>query len=30
VPAMVEFFFGKVPDLVEKAVNIVKGKKVAE
>src|SRR4030066_2115596 len=25
--AMIESFFGKIPDLVEKAVNIVKGKK---
>jgi hypothetical protein len=27
---MVEAFFGKIPDMVEKAVNIVKGKKKAE
>jgi uncharacterized spore protein YtfJ len=27
MPAMIESFFGKIPDLVEKAVNIVKGKK---
>jgi uncharacterized spore protein YtfJ len=26
-PAMIESFFGKFPDMVEKAVNIVKGKK---
>jgi len=30
LPAMIESFFGKVPDMVEKAVNIVKGKKKAE
>jgi uncharacterized spore protein YtfJ len=30
MPAMVEAFFGKIPDLVEKAVNIVKGKKRGE
>jgi len=28
--AMIESFFGKVPDMVEKAVNIVKGKKKGE
>jgi len=28
--AMVEAFFGKIPDMVEKAVNIVKGKKKPE
>ena len=30
LPAMIESFFSKVPDMVEKAVNIVKGKKKAE
>jgi uncharacterized spore protein YtfJ len=30
MPAMVEAFFGKIPDMVEKAVNIVKGKKKTE
>jgi hypothetical protein len=30
VPAMIASFFGKVPNMVEKAVNIVKGKKKAE
>ena len=30
IPAMVEAFFGKIPDMVEKAVNIVKGKKKTE
>ncbi len=30
VPAMIESFFGKIPDMVEKAVNIVKGKKKTE
>jgi len=30
LPAMIESFFGKVPDMVEKAVNIVKGKKKTE
>ncbi len=29
-PAMIESFFGKIPDMVEKAVNIVKGKKKTE
>lgn len=28
--AMIEAFFGKIPDMVEKAVNIVKGKKKTE
>jgi uncharacterized spore protein YtfJ len=28
--AMIEAFFGKIPDMVEKAVNIVKGKKKPE
>jgi len=27
LPAMVDAFFGKIPDMVEKAVNIVRGKK---
>ncbi|MFB3887273.1 MAG: GerW family sporulation protein [Thermodesulfobacteriota bacterium] len=27
MPAMIESFFGKIPDLMEKAVNIVRGKK---
>jgi uncharacterized spore protein YtfJ len=27
MPAMIESFFGKIPDLMEKAINIVKGKK---
>jgi hypothetical protein len=26
-PTMIESFFGRIPDMVEKAVNIVKGKK---
>jgi len=30
MPAMVEAFLGKIPDMVEKAVNIVKGKKKGE
>ena len=30
MPAMVEAFFGKIPDMLEKAVNIVKGKKKPE
>ena len=30
MPAMVEAFFGKIPDILEKAVNIVKGKKKGE
>jgi uncharacterized spore protein YtfJ len=30
MPAMIESFFGKIPDLVEKTVNIVKGKKKGE
>ncbi len=30
MPAMVEAFFGKIPDMVERAVNIVKGKKKTE
>jgi len=30
MPAMVESFFGKIPDLMEKAVNIVRGKKKVE
>jgi len=29
-PAMLETFFGRIPDMVEKAVNIVKGKRKAE
>ncbi len=29
-PAMIESFFGKIPDMMEKAVNIVKGKKKTE
>jgi uncharacterized spore protein YtfJ len=29
-PAMLETFFGRVPDMVEKAVNIVRGKKKGE
>ncbi len=28
--AMIEAFFGKIPDMVEKAVNIVKGRKKSE
>jgi len=28
--AMIEAFFGKIPDMVEKAVNIVKGRKKGE
>ncbi len=27
MPAMVEAFFGKIPDMVEKTVDIIKGKK---
>jgi uncharacterized spore protein YtfJ len=30
MPAMIESFIGKIPDMVEKAVNIVKGKKKGE
>jgi uncharacterized spore protein YtfJ len=30
MPAMVEAFFGKFPDMVEKAINIVRGKKKGE
>jgi uncharacterized spore protein YtfJ len=30
MPAMVEAFFGKIPDMLEKAINIVKGKKKGE
>jgi uncharacterized spore protein YtfJ len=30
IPAMIESFFGKVPEMVEKAVNILKGKKKGE
>ena len=30
MPAMIESFFGKIPDLMEKAINIVKGKKKGE
>ncbi len=30
MPAMIESFFGKIPDLMEKAVNIVRGKKKGE
>ena len=30
MPAMIESFFGKIPDLMEKAVNIVKRKKKGE
>jgi len=30
MPAMVESVFGKIPDMVEKAINIVKGKKKGE
>ena len=30
MPAMIESFFGKIPDLMEKAVNIIKGKKKGE
>jgi hypothetical protein len=30
MPAMVEAFFGKIPEMVEKAVNIVRGKKKTE
>jgi uncharacterized spore protein YtfJ len=30
MPAVIESFFGKIPDMVEKAVNIVKGKKKGE
>jgi uncharacterized spore protein YtfJ len=30
MPAIIESFFGKFPDMVEKAVNIVRGKKKAE
>lgn len=29
-PAIVESFFGKIPDVVEKAINIVRGKKKPE
>jgi hypothetical protein len=29
-PAMIESFFGRIPDMVEKAINIVKGKKKTE
>jgi len=29
-PAVVESFFGRIPDTVEKAINIVKGKKKIE
>ncbi|NWF94334.1 MAG: sporulation protein [Syntrophaceae bacterium] len=30
MPAMVEAFFGRIPDLMEKAVNIVRGKRRGE
>jgi uncharacterized spore protein YtfJ len=30
MPAMVEALFGKIPDMMEKAVNIVRGKKQSE
>jgi uncharacterized spore protein YtfJ len=30
MPAMIESFFGKIPDMLEKAVNIVRGKKKGE
>jgi uncharacterized spore protein YtfJ len=30
MPAIIESFFGKVPDMVEKAINIIKGKKKVE
>jgi len=30
MPAMLETFFGRIPDVVEKAVNIVRGKKKGE
>jgi uncharacterized spore protein YtfJ len=30
MPAMMEAFIGKVPDIMEKAVNIIKGKKKGE
>ena len=30
MPAMIESFFGKIPDLMEKTVNIIKGKKKGE
>jgi hypothetical protein len=30
MPAMIESFFGKIPDLMEKAVNIVRGRKKGE
>jgi len=30
MPAMIESFFGKIPDMVEKTVNIIKGKKKGE
>jgi uncharacterized spore protein YtfJ len=30
MPALVESFLGKIPDMMEKAVNIVKGKKKGE
>jgi len=30
MPAMVEAFFGKIPDMLEKTINIVKGKKKGE
>jgi len=30
MPAMLETFFGRIPDMVEKAVNIVRGKKKGE
>jgi hypothetical protein len=29
-PAMIESFFGRIPEIVEKAINIVKGKKKTE
>ncbi|MEW6377180.1 MAG: spore germination protein GerW family protein [Thermodesulfobacteriota bacterium] len=30
MPAMMEAFIGKVPDMMEKAINIIKGKKKGE
>jgi uncharacterized spore protein YtfJ len=30
MPAMIESFFGKIPDMLEKTVNIVRGKKKGE
>jgi uncharacterized spore protein YtfJ len=30
LPAMIESFFGKIPDMMEKTVDIIRGKKVGE